>query len=402
MALRTAAALGFFWSRRAAPSEGRFWLESAIAQVEAMPAALEDPAARAAHARAYGWLGQTAMASGETSRRAATLRGALSWRRRPATTGPGPWRSACWVCRAPVRRTWRRRVRICRRPSTSRAPRTTGPSSPWPWEYWPATGSPSASRTRARACAEEAIALAAETGNRWFSGMARQNLALIATLQGAYDEASRHLEASLAILTEMGDRHFANVATSALADIARLPGTASVPGFSTGRSCSPGATSPTRRGRPLPGMPGVPDPGRRLRRSDLRGLPSRRTSAGRRSRASPAPCRADGRLRGGRVPHLPGCIAGQAWRSGVCRRMGVNPGLHRGTGRCPRPARFLSSRISRSYARAFFPLFSRSPAILGSSNREMALASIFRTMPLPDGAIKQARRTGQDHQGGTQ
>ena len=43
MALRTAAALGFFSSRRAAPSEGRFWLESAIARVEAMPAALEDP-----------------------------------------------------------------------------------------------------------------------------------------------------------------------------------------------------------------------------------------------------------------------------------------------------------------------------------------------------------------------
>ena len=64
-ALRTAAALGFFWSRRAAPSEGRFWLESAIARVEAMPAALEDRIARAAHARAYGWLGQTAMASGD-------------------------------------------------------------------------------------------------------------------------------------------------------------------------------------------------------------------------------------------------------------------------------------------------------------------------------------------------
>ena len=102
--------------------------------------------------------------------------------------------------------------------------------------------------------------------------MARQNLALIATLRGAYHEATRHLEASLAILTEMGDRHFANVATSALADIARLSGDrerARHP-LPAGHAHLAGLRQP-RRGRPLPGMPGVPDSGRRVRSSDLRG-----------------------------------------------------------------------------------------------------------------------------------
>ena len=258
--------------------------------------------------------------------------------------------------------------------------------------YWVTIGK----QDEGRACAEEAIALAAETGNRWFSGMARQNLALIATLQGAYDEASRHLEASLAILTEMGDRHFANVATSALADIARLSGDRERARLLyrqvmlTWRDfANLGAIARCLECLAFLAM------GDDCAEASSARLPSRRAPAGRRSRASPAPCRADGGLRGGRVPHSPGCIAGQAWRSGVCRRVGVSPGLHPGTSRRPRPARFLSSRISRS-SPAFFPLFSRSPAILSPSNTEMALASIFRTMLLPDGALKQARRTGQD------
>lgn len=224
MALRTAAALGFFSSRRAAPSEGRFWLESAIARVEALPAALEDTTTQAAHARAYGWLGQTAMASGDNSSadryfaRGAELAQATGDHRARAMAigmlGFIEMLSGDMEAAGPH---LQEAVDIERaqddRPVLPMALGTLA-------RYWVTIGK----QDEGRACAEEAIALAAETGNRWFSGMARQNLALIAMQQGAYDEASRHLEASLAILTEMGDRHFANVATSALADIARLSG----------------------------------------------------------------------------------------------------------------------------------------------------------------------------------
>jgi tetratricopeptide (TPR) repeat protein len=224
LALRTAAALGYFWARRAGPSEGRRWLELAIERVETLPGALQNPVCQAPYARAWGWLGQTAMAGGNNLlagrcfARAADLAEATGdTRTRAMAIGlSGLLELTAGNVEAAGRHLQEGIDLLRAQNDRVILPMALGTMG----RYWMITGRDD----EARACAEEAIDLAVETGNRWFAAWSYMTLGWSDKGHGAFDRAKQNLDEGLAIFSEMGDKHFANVARSSVADMARLSG----------------------------------------------------------------------------------------------------------------------------------------------------------------------------------
>jgi predicted ATPase/class 3 adenylate cyclase/DNA-binding CsgD family transcriptional regulator len=200
VAQRLAGALAWFWWLRGHHTEGRRWLEAALAAGDATP-----PAVRA---RAFHGQGILAHAQGDFGRAIESYRHSLALYREVGDTWGVAWASGCLGVA-------QRRASLTRQ--GLELFRELGDTWHTAWSLWvlglgrAASGGDAALEEAARLL-EEALALFRQVGEAWGTARVLGNLGDLARARGEYPRARALLDESLALFRRLGDTWgFSNV-----------------------------------------------------------------------------------------------------------------------------------------------------------------------------------------------